>query len=242
MKLPSSLYACVTMLPLPVAPSPNSHRYWTAAPVLACASNTTACPCDGLVGLNVKLGVRLIGGRRMPGGTSRIWTARPTAFAALVPTGVATISMNVSLPMLRGAVYASVALPAEFVVALRADSHPKSMTCPPDRISIVITTPGFGLPNSSNVVMVICDCDAPSCVSTSGDAASVTEVPYSDGPVSGGASWLFMVQDADSTIAIAAVAKLRFMKTLISVMALDPCSLIRGPHGSQSGSRCCPWR
>ena len=38
----------------------------------------------------------------------------------------------------------------------------------------------------------------------SGVAVSVIEVPYSDGPVSGGASWFFIVQPADARHAVSA--------------------------------------
>ncbi len=60
---------------------------------------------------------------------------------------------------------------------------------------------GSGLPNGSRAVIVTSDCDAPSCVSWSGVTVMVIDVPYSDGPARGGASWFFIVQPADARYA-----------------------------------------
>jgi hypothetical protein len=55
-----------------------------------------------------------------------------------------------------------------------------------------------GLPFSSRAVIATSDCEAPSWVSTSGVTVITIDVPDPEGPVNGGASWLFMVQAADA--------------------------------------------
>src|SRR4051812_33349971 len=79
---------------------------------------------------------------------------------------------------------------------LRADSDPKSTRVPPKKISVRSDRLRSGLPFESEAETVMSDCDAPSWVIASGVALTVIPVPYSDGPVSGGVGWFFIVQPA----------------------------------------------
>ena len=158
----------------------------------------------------MKFGCRPSGGTTTPGGTSRIVAARADVLPKSVPTGVTTICTMVPLSTDGpegddGAVNTSVARPFASVTRLRADSEPKSdADSPSTKISARSDRLGSGLPFGSRAVIVTSDCDAPSCVSTSGDTVIVIAVPNSDGPVSGGVSWFFVVQPADARHAASA--------------------------------------
>src|SRR5688572_957427 len=94
-----------------------------------------------------------------------------------------------------------VARPSLPVTMFRADSAPKSTGTPLTRISARSGTPETGWPCALRTITETTDWDAPSCCRTSGVTWMVRDVPNSDGPVSGGASWSFMVQDAMTAVA-----------------------------------------
>jgi hypothetical protein len=77
----------------------------------------------------------------------------------------------------------------------RAESEPKSTAVPaPTEIASRSETPCSGWLFGPRAVMAMTLCDAPFCSVASGVTETDIELPNSDGPDSGGASWLFMVQ------------------------------------------------
>src|SRR4029079_4305718 len=87
-----------------------------------------------------------------------------------------------------GAVNTSDARPVASVTRLRADQHPKSVVTPPTAVSARRDRFRIGWPLLSRAVIDTNDCDAPSCVNTSGDTLMSIAVPSSDGPVRDGVS------------------------------------------------------
>src|SRR6476646_4973418 len=99
----------------------------------------------------------------------------------------------------------------------------------------------IGEPLLSRAVMLTRLCEAPSCVRTSGDAEIAMEVAYSDGPDSGGASWLFIVHALPRVSAAATAATrhlvLRFM-TVSTTVEADLRPLTSDPGNCRNRRSC----
>src|SRR3954468_6119722 len=199
LNVPADRKVCCTTSPLPVLPSPKFHSHCTSVPVvdvLCLASNSVTSPSAPVV--TVKRGVTLPrGGTVVPLGTTRIVAVRAVLLAKSLPLGVTTTCTSVAgtpVPAAAGAVKTTVARPLASVTTLRADSDPKSTSTPPTARSTRSDWLRSGEPFWSRAVMVTSDCDAPSCVTTSGLSVIEMAVDSSDGPVSGGVGVSFVVQ------------------------------------------------